>query len=650
MAGYLDKVQVNSALVDNTKLSLDHEHITTGDFFQANVSYLHETVPGEKININMESFARLNPLVVPTFGRASMRHRAFFVPFRTIFRGWNDFITDAVHIPADFNGLSPNGYIPDYVPSVTNEALMQAFCNPIYVAPNSNTGYSLYFSYKLSNQTVSVYDFVYNNEKYNYTISGRQAIKVLESLGYKIYWDTKFNSQEFSALPLLAFAKVFMDWYFPPQYRNSATYDYIQALCNQDVQQGPITLDYVNVHSILQACMYVMYDSSYTISAWDTPNEPTPGNYSNFKIVNIDSIGSIYGSNNYTITQQNGVSNNADSAISTGDAIDRYGNMNAPFITGYVNGTTPSGSTSVATGGISEYLLHSLHAMTDYMKRHQLAGSRAMDRYLARFGKALSAEKLNRSMYLGANIQNIQIGDVMSTADTLTPQDGNGNVLGSYAGKGISYGNGSFSLDTDEFGYVIIITSIVPNTSMFQGIDRQVMRLNKLQFFTPEYDSLGVQPITSAEVLIPQVVAGLMSGNPYEQVFGFTPRYADYKVAHDQLTGNFRVPSINGGSEELPGATNTSGSWHLMRVLKPLDFGLDYAQVVHSLDYVSGSSDFSQYKRLFYNDDANAPDNFTIIHNFKIDSYVPMKPLYDTYEFEDKGKKVTLETNGVKLN
>ena len=56
------------------------------------------------------------------------------------------------------------------------------------------------------------------------------------------------------------------------------------------------------------------------------------------------------------------------------------------------------------------------------------------------------------------------------------------------------------------------------------------------------------------------------------------------------------------------------------------------------------------FKRLFYDVDADAPDNFTVIHNFEIAAYAPMKPLYDTYEFEDKGKKVTLDVNGVKMN
>lgn len=135
--------------------------------------------------------------------------------------------------------------------------------------------------------------------------------------------------------------------------------------------------------------------------------------------------------------------------------------------------------------------------------------------------------------------------------------------------------------------------------------------------------------------------------NAYKQIFGFAPRYADYKVSHDQLTGNFRLLSLNGGTPWL----NAADSWHLMRTFEGIvDFQGNYENVVHNPDFISGKSDFSQYKRVFYDDEATAPDNFTVIHNFEIASYVPMKPLYDTYDFEDKGKKVTLEVNGVKHN
>jgi hypothetical protein len=643
MASYLDKVQVNTAISDNTKLDLGHQSITTSDFMQMSVATIHELVPGSKLDVNMESFARLNPLPVPTFGRAAMRNRAFFVPFRTLFRGWNDFITDSPHVASNGYSAGAVGSLIPNVPTVGVDALRDVFLEDVGADSTHGMIYEV-----TPNQSNSNWDITWTvntvTKFYCYTVLGRQSIKLLEQLGYKLDWVSS-KDVKLSALPLLALAKIYVDWYYPQQYSNRTEYDLLLSLCNHDVAAGPLDLTWQYVHSILSLCGWVQYDSDLFVSSWDSPNQPNPGNLSSdFKLVNIDSIGQVFGSTLYNISSQNGVSNNAGSAINSGDSVDRYGGLSAPFITGYVNGGP---NNTPVTGGVSEYLLHCLHALTDYMKRHQLAGSRAFDRYLARFGKALPAEKMNRCLYLGASMQDIQIGDVVSTADTIATAGTRGSQLGAFAGKGISYGNGHFSCDTDEFGYFIILSTIVPATGYFQGIDPICQRLTKLDFWTPEFDSLGVEPLKACTLFMPQI-AGLMSnGDPYDQVFGFVPRYATYKAPTvcERLTGNFRLPSLNAGIFQ-----NSSSAWHLMRDFSAFDFQQDWSNVVHSPQFISGGSDFSQYKRIFYADFPDSPDNFTVIHNFEIAEYAPMKALYDTYEFEDKGKKVTLETNGVKMN
>lgn len=648
-ASYLDKAQVNTAITDNTKLDLGHQHITTADFMQLNVAMCSELVPGSKIDVNMETFARLNPLPVPTFGRASIRNRAFFVPFRTIYRGFDDMITDSVHIASDGYTGAGAANLLSTVPTVTAGNLIGAFTNSVGTAVTDNALLYTDATWPAAEVADIVVSVGGTPTKYKFTVLGRQAIKILESLGYKL--DVMGNKSDvFSAMPLLALAKVYCDWYWPQQYSNISSYDALLAMCNMDVSAGPQSLTSTQVALILTVCSYVQYDSDYFVSSWDQPNQPNTGNYSDFKLVNIDTLASVRGisTNNtsvYNYSEEGYVTNNSGST----NANNYVGNANAPFITPYVKGTLANGNYTGLATPISEYLLHSLHALTDYMKRHQLAGSKAADRYLARFGKALPAEKLNRSLYLGSSMQDIQIGDVMSTADTQSISGG--DKIGAYAGKGLSYGNGHFTYDTDEFGYFVVMTSIVPYSGYFQGVDRMVMRTSKLDFFTPEFDSLGSQPVTAAELYMPQLSTDMTSGNPYTQIFGFTPRYADYKQATtmNRLTGNFRlrsIQSLNAGQR-----FNSADSWHLNRVFQGnLDFNNSYTNVVHDPDFISGKGDMSQYRRIFYYTDADVPDNITLIHNFEIAEYAPMKPLWDSYEFEDKGKKVTLETNGVKLN
>lgn len=654
MAAYLDKEKLNTAITDSTKFDLSHVHITTGNFMQLQPIYNKEMVPGEKIDVKLETLARMNPLQVPTYGRCNIKNRAYFVPMRTIFRGWNDFITDAPHTDSA-NAKSPSVTIPTRVPIVRNNTIMTAFMTSVWSMWGADER-----GVTTTGADASTYDIVAQSEVYyRFTAPGRIANKLLESLGYKVNWNI-YDETPFSALPLLALAKVYVDWYFPNVYTNDVNYNKILALLNYDNNAAELELTSDQVALILQQCIFVCYDSDYFTSAWDNPTMPGAGKVSNYDLPNLDYMANIRMNNTYYNYNGNvgHVSNNQEAFPGYSDSTPGtiYG-ASAPFIAPYVPmiSTNSSGTASNSAGAapISQYLLHSLHALTDYLHRHQLVGSKAMDRYLARYGKALPAEKLNRSVYLGSQMVPVQVGDVMSNSDT----DGAG--LGQYAGKGMAYnGNGDFSYSTDEFGIFIVLSSIVPAAGYFQGRNRlNTMHIRRLQFWTPEFESIGTQPISADELYVSQ--DGTLSiseqnetsdssygvGLATEKVFGYTPRYAEYKMGYDQVTGNFRVRTLNGDIN----TNNGSGAWHLMRQFDDSDFpGL--TSMVHSLNFVYSKGDLGRYNRIFAYTDPEAPDQFTLIHQFNIGDYAPMKPLYDSYDWLDKGRKVTLDVNGVKHN
>ena len=574
MASFLDKIKVNTAVDNRVKLDLGCDHITTANFMQYNVAWCKELVPKEKISVSMETFTRLNPMPVPTFGRAKINNRAFFVPFRTIFPAWNDFITDTRHTYS-------NNVIKsvDTVPLIQNSVLL-----------NHMMGISTLLS-----SDAAVYDFEALvggvSKKYKLTFKGRQEMKVLESLGYKIIFNDA-QDMAYSALPLLAMAKVYCDWYYPSQYIGTLnTINEVESIFNRDVSTF-VQLSANDLGAIFDLIANgVCYDSDYFVSAFDNPTGPNTDAFSSISISDPQGLGSV------TVSP-------------SGQA---------------------EGTPALAGTKISQWLIDGLKSLTDYMKRHQLVGARALDRYLARFGVNLSAEKLRRSIYLGSDYENIQFGDVMATADT------EGASLGNYAGKGIGYGQGSFDFETDEYGIMIIISSIVPKAGYYQGINRNNMHISKLDYWTPEFDNMGCQAISKSELFVPMYKndSSMTASALVDGVFGWTPRYAEYKVGRDMLTGDFRYGSINAGSE----------AWHTMREVNYLNA----ADIVHDLEFVQGA-DADQYSRIFYNTDANAADKFNIIYHFEIASWSPMKALFDTYEFENKGAAVTEDANGVKMN
>lgn len=579
MSNFLDKVKVNTALTKTTKLDLGCDHISTANFMQYNVAYAKEMVPQEKISINMETFTRLNPMPVPTFGRARINNRAFFVPFRTIFPGWNDFITDSNHVFA--NGVTGRF---NSVPTISNSTFVQLFTD-------ATAGFATGVPTDEADFTAQVGS---NSGAYKFTYKGRQAMKMIESLGYKIIW-SEAQTAVVSALPIMAAAKIYADWYYPSAYSQNDTISTIEQLFKQDISNT-----YALTKTQLQACLEVMYwvnyDSDYFVSAWDNPVNPNDGSFSAV-----------------SFTDPTAESTSAALTISNAE------NGNAPS-------TAMSGGKTLTTWAID-----ALKSLTDYMKRHQLAGARALDRYLARFGVKLASEKLGRCYYIGSNTHDIQFGDIMSTADT------EGSQLGNYAGKGIGYGNSSFDFKTDEYGIIMIISTIQPKAGYYQGMNRNVMHTSRFDFYTPEFDNLGTQAISKAEVYVPTIGTTNFQnlGSLRNGVFGWTPRYAEYKVGRDMITGDFRYDSINVGQE----------AWHTMRELTYTDAN----DMVHNVDFVLGK-DADQYSRIFYNTDADAADKFNVIYHFEIASYSPMKALFDTYEFEEKGDKVVMDANGVKMN
>ena len=653
MASYLDKVQINTPVTDNTKLDLGHVHITTSSPFSLQPVMVKEMIPGEKFDINVETFSRMNPLAVPTFGRFNIKNRAFFVPYRTVFRAFNDFVTDVPHIDStwdpDGNG---NVGLVNSVPTVLNSALVQAF--------NSSTGTTIEDTEYLTFPGTSTdYDLrLYNGSSgyvyKKFTYVGMTAMRNLESLGYKVN-PNMADHTEFSGLPLLCMARIYADYYWPNQYTADMVYDQLIGMCNADYDSGRgIELSSSQVALILLTTSYSNYESSIYTSAWDVPNQPSTGTVStDFKLVNIDSVRSLYASSALTPVQDGYVTNWNNGLAA--NATTRVNKADAPVISPYISAVNSSGSTTSAVTPISQYLLHSLHALTDWMKRNQLSGSKSYERFLARFGKALPAEKIGRSLYLGGDSVPLQIGDVMSTADTT------GAGLGDYAGKGLGYGGSHFSYSTDEFGLFVVLSSIVPVTGYFQGIDPLVKRVHKLDFYNGEFDSLGCEPITSDMLYVSQGSTGggdgLIDPAIHTHVFGWAPRYFAYKCQiQDKVTGNFRVPTLNGAlGSATPVEFNAANSWHLMRTFNDDTWAddqgsPDFAEVVHSPDFIRGRIDGHQYNRIFANAKSDSPDQFTLIYNFDAVSYSPVKALYDTYEFEDKGKKVTMDVNGVKMN
>lgn len=680
MASFLDKFKIKTAYEKNTSLDLSCTHVTTSDWMDLSPIYIKEMVPGESIDIKMSTFTRLAPMAVPTLGRGLIHNRAFFVPMRTVFGRWDEFITRAPGQMTNNIGGSTSYVSNSNVPYIEMFQLAASFFDFdsstgafIYRDANGSNhdtsfcemlGYVTYDSqgdptntqaelesFENADIALKVVNSSGGTQYYYYNLKplGRSVYKILQSLGYQVTWTIYDNAQtsvysglstsakteiadiKLSLLPLKSFIKAYVDWYWPSQYCNNAYYNGLKSFAEFTPQSSNISLNNAsNLRTIWYylvtsnngangiAGVTVNYDSDYFVSAFDTPEGPTNNFTGTLSLPNID-ISSSVGPTAGQIT--NGVT----SAVQSGTA-----NM------------------SVYNNIVTQYGLNALRAMTDYLKRHQLVGSRAIDRFYARFGINLGSEKLLRSNYIGSMNIPLQFGDVMSHTDSSVD-----SPLGAYAGKGLGYGENGFSFKADDYGYIIILSSIVPQIGYYQGIDRTCLHISPTDFYTPEFDQLGNQAIARYELnagsdnlldaddpaISEQVMEGKTNDDLSEGLFGWTPRYSEYKIGRDRLTGDFRLNSKNAVGD-------TTSAWHLFRDTNGLYQDAD--TMFHSLDFATGK-DAGQYNRLFYSTTDSA-DKFYLIHNFQVTSNSPMHSLYDSYEFDSNGDSVVADVNGVKVN
>lgn len=600
MAKLNNRANIKTALPTKTYFKdLSCDHPTTMDFFQIRPTYVHEVVPGESVDINLSMMCRLEPLQEPFLGSAKFVHRAFFVPFRTCMFGWNNFIEDSpIASGSNIKFLSK-------VPTVSNGQILQMFMD--------------IDAYHLIASTTSAYaDIKLGQYNYNFTRKGKQFYNILSCLGLKVRFDE--SDTDMSALPLLAFAKIFFDAYSNSQYQNHLQ---MEKYFNQEVSK----LLKADIYLLLDCTYLLYYSDDYFTSVFDNPVSPNNDTYSDLEV--LDPTVSTTSTAKFKITTKASSNTNSE---------------HTPIIGA---GTSSHGTSLTA---ISDFAINFLHKMTDLFNRRRLAGSRVLDRYAAQYGYELDTEVLNRVKMIGKNEVPIIVSDVMQT----TPNSIDGTTmntgLGDYSGKGVAYQDNNNFVHFQaqkEYGFIMVISYIEPRFSYLYGRPRYLQHLTREQFYTPEFDNLGTQAVRVDE-LVSTNFDGAIAHSAFndDDIFGYLPRYAEYKVGFDQVSGDFLFDSKNGSLD----------GWLLSRNFRMDHYLRDYdteASPRHSLGF--NEADGSRFENIFMrrNDtdlDTNFYDHFIVSLHFNVGSRSPIKPMFDFIDWDSEGRELNMKVNGTRVS
>lgn len=162
----------------------------------------------------------------------------------------------------------------------------------------------------------------------------------------------------------------------------------------------------------------------------------------------------------------------------------------------------------------------------------------------ARFGFDPYAPQY-KADFVGAASAPVKIDQVTTTADTLSANGDNGTPAGRIYGNAYAQESKDvFEYDVKEHGILIGISSFVPDVDYSSyGINPFNMKINREDFFQPEFDNLGKQPLSSL-VFNPWKKVDVPSGGVTNHklqlvntVLGWFPRYIEYKTCVDEVHG-----------------------------------------------------------------------------------------------------------------
>ena len=183
--------------------------------------------------------------------------------------------------------------------------------------------------------------------------------------------------------------------------------------------------------------------------------------------------------------------------------------------------------------GVSINDLRRSFALQRWLERNARGGARYIEQILSHFGVRSSDARLQRPEYLGGGRQPVSFSAVIQTS--ATSLDSNTTPLAEMAGYGISVGSvNRFQRFFEEHGWIIGILSVVPRSSYSQGMPRQFFKTNKFDYYFPAFAHLGEQ-----EILNKELYYSPDSGDKMNDVFGYTPRYAEYKFKNSRSAGDF---------------------------------------------------------------------------------------------------------------
>lgn len=484
---------------------------------------------GSHAKINRKIFQRTSDLNTAAFPMIDTHIQYYFVPFRQLWSLWDDFklgikdVNSTSLVNISDTTTDGNLTLPNRVPYTSLADLETALIN------------------SQSNGEVDIFGFPAQDS----------ARKLLNMLGYGFPFYGA-NQLEVNLWPILAYHKIYYDHFRNSSYENNLArlynLDYLWSR-NRDMKvpanelkttrDGLLSLHYVNYRDDYFTNIYPSLNYVQLTAVSVGPNygpgnlQPNPiGVPSNIVNGNVGTVPvNISGSTGTDRTRWSvwdGSSLTSNSNVKTLNTGDLYqeGNPNVTIVHSHdISGQFNLNASQV----LNVQAIRAAFAFDKLLRSSAYAPQHVKDQYEARFGIKFNVNP-DESIYVGSYKNDIQIGEVTSTANTL---DSGGDALGAIGGKGVGFSDWQKTIDfnANEDGILMAIQySTIRSCYRSIGVDSYLTKHLPEDYFQPEFQNLGLEPVYGSE---------FNQSLGQSTILGYRPRNQRYKLGIDKSYGLF---------------------------------------------------------------------------------------------------------------
>lgn len=466
-----------------------------------------EVLPNEHYEINPQVFLRTMPLNSAAYVRMRQHIEFFFVPTRVLLRQFPQFVVGTKYPISSLDTL--NDYAKD-IPSVSLSTLRSLYIS----AGSSSDGLGIPAKYG----HLRLFDLL------GYGLNSSRSINADTYPDSYVSGSTTQSSPKLSILRLAAYQKVYQDYYRNPYWEPADA-----SIFNYDDKFGQ-TLSAVSVDRTRLYKLVTLRYRNWTKDFFTSIQPQFQGAPFVTKFVDMKDFmtsSSFLNGNNFVADTNSNVPNTT-----------------LPFENRSASNMASLTVDSSTRMSIPVHNIRAAFALDKLYRLQQQSGNGSYGEQIRnRFGFGGVHDDW-KSQYIGGSSAPISIGEVLTTSNTF--DDGKPlGFTGDIYGKASSVNDGKFVFDTKEHGFIMGIFSVVPDADYNSTqIDPHNFKLTFEQFYQPEFDRLGHQPLNSyfLSSLAPLVITNqsdTMCKGWLQRVLGFQNRYLEYKTGIDRVHGQF---------------------------------------------------------------------------------------------------------------